>query len=82
MVVIEGGGFLRARYPCRCLCRSVGKSLISSTDVPHPKTAFIPHKSFCRSQHPPESINLSFTITDMEDKLTSLCGKRLLRNGF
>ena len=31
-------------------------------------------KSFCKSQFPHKSVNLSFIITDLKDKLTSLCG--------
>ena len=31
-------------------------------------------KSFCRSQLPSKSVNLSFTINDMKNKLTDLCG--------
>ena len=31
-------------------------------------------KSFCRSQLPDISVNLSFTITNMKNKLTNLCG--------
>jgi len=34
--------------------------------------AFI--KSFFKSQFPHESVNLSFTITNMKNKLTDLCG--------
>ena len=39
---------------------------------------FVTHKVFskslCRSQLPHRSINLSFTITNIENKLTDLCG--------
>ena len=31
-------------------------------------------KSFCRSQHPHKSVNLSLTITNLKNKLTDLCG--------
>ena len=31
-------------------------------------------KSLCRSQLPHKSVNLSFTITNIKDKLTDLCG--------
>ena len=31
-------------------------------------------KSFCRSQFPHKSVNSSFTITDIKNKLTDLCG--------
>ena len=31
-------------------------------------------KSFCRSQLPHKSVNLSFTVTNMKHKLTKLCG--------
>jgi len=30
-------------------------------------------KSFCRSQLPHKSVNLSFTITNIKNKLTDLC---------
>ena len=43
----------------------------------HP-AAFISHqvflKSFCRSQLPHKSVRLSFTITDIKNKLMDLCG--------
>ena len=39
---------------------------------------FISHKvflkSFCRSQFPHKSVNLSFIITNIKNKLTDLCG--------
>ena len=31
-------------------------------------------KSFCKSQFPHESANFSFTITNIKNKLTDLCG--------
>ena len=31
-------------------------------------------KSFCKSQFPHKSVNLSFIIADINDKLTNLCG--------
>ena len=38
----------------------------------------ISHKVFigaiCKSQFPPKSVNVSFTITYIKDKLTDLCG--------
>ena len=37
-------------------------------------------KSFCKSQLPHKSANLSFTITNIKNKLTDLCGNRLLQN--
>ena len=30
---------------------------------------------FCKSQFPHESVNLSFIITNIKNKLTDLCGK-------
>ena len=39
-------------------------------------------KPFCRSQLPHRSVNLSFTITNLENKLTDLYGNRLLQNDF
>ena len=39
-------------------------------------------KPFCISQPPHKSVNVSFTITNMENKLTDLCGKRLLKKHF
>ena len=39
---------------------------------------FISHKefskSFCRSQLPNKSINISFTVTNIKNTLTDLCG--------
>ena len=35
---------------------------------------YISLKWFCRSQLPHKSVNLSFTITNMQNKLTDLCG--------
>ena len=37
-----------------------------------PQRVFV--KSFCRSQLPHKSVNLSFTITDLKNKLTDLVG--------
>ena len=37
---------------------------------------------FLRSQPPNKSVNLSFTITNIKNKLTDLCGKWLLQNVF
>ena len=31
-------------------------------------------KSFCKNQFPHKSVNLSFSITNVENKLTDLCG--------
>ena len=37
-------------------------------------------KALCRSQLPPKSNNLSFSVTNVKSKLTNLCGNRLLQN--
>jgi len=39
-------------------------------------------KSLCRSQLLHESVNLSFTLTNMKNKLTDSCGNWLLQNDF
>ena len=39
-------------------------------------------KSFCTSQFPHKSANLAFMITNIKNKLTNLCGNRLLQNNF
>ena len=39
-------------------------------------------KSFCSSQLPHKSVDLSLTITNIKNKLTDLCGNRLLQNDF
>ena len=39
-------------------------------------------KSFCKSQFPHKSVDLSFILVIIQDKLTSLCGNRLLQNNF
>ena len=39
-------------------------------------------KSFGKSQFTHRSVNLSFSITNLKNKLTDLCGNRLLRNNF
>ena len=39
-------------------------------------------KSFCRSQLPHKSVNLSFTITDTKNQLTDLYGNRRLQDDF
>ena len=39
-------------------------------------------KSFCKSRFPHKSVNSSFIITDIKNKLTDLCGNRLLHNNF
>ena len=36
--------------------------------------------SFCKGRIPHKSVNLSFIITHMKNKLTDLCGNRLLPN--
>ena len=38
--------------------------------------------SFCKSQCPHKSVNLSFIIATLKNKLTGLCGNRLLLNDF
>ena len=51
---------------------SVARRQASTTKV------FISHKvflkSFCRSELPHKSVNLSFTITNIKNKLADLCG--------
>ena len=39
-------------------------------------------KSFCKSQFPHRSVELSFIITNLKSKLTDLCGNWLLHNVF
>ena len=43
------------------------------------QSGFLSHKVFsksiCRSQLPYEFVNLSFTITNIKNELTDLCGK-------
>ena len=39
-------------------------------------------KSFCKSQFPHKSVNLSFSITNVKNKFTDLCGNWLLQNDF
>jgi len=39
-------------------------------------------KLFYKSQFPHKSVNLSFIITDTKNKVTDLCGNRLLPNDF
>ena len=39
-------------------------------------------KSFCRSQLPQQSVNVSLTITKIKNKSTELCGNSLLQNDF
>ena len=39
-------------------------------------------KSFYKSQFPHKSVNLSLLFTNMKNKLTDLCGNRLLQNDF
>jgi len=39
-------------------------------------------KSFCKSQFPQTSVNLSFDITNLKNKVTNLCGNQLLQNYF
>jgi len=55
---------------------------VEACDIPYSvsdnATNLISHKeflqSFCRSQLPHKSVNLSFTITNINNKLTDLCG--------
>ena len=37
-------------------------------------------KSFCKSQFPHTSVNLSFSVTDVKDTLIDLCGNRHVQN--
>ena len=37
-------------------------------------------KSFCKSQFPHKSVNLSFIITNIKSQLTDVCGNELLQN--
>ena len=39
-------------------------------------------KPFCKSQLPHKFVSLSFIITNMKNKLTSLCGNRLWQSDF
>ena len=39
-------------------------------------------RSFCKRQFPHKSVNLSFIITNVTNKLTDLCGEWLLKNDF
>ena len=39
-------------------------------------------KSFCRSQFPHKSVNLSFIMANINNKLTDLCVNGLLQNDF
>ena len=39
-------------------------------------------RSFCKGRFPHKSVNLSFNVTDMKNKLTDLCGNRLLQSDF
>ena len=37
-------------------------------------------KSFCKSQFPHESVNFFFMLVAMKERVTDLCGNRLLQN--
>jgi hypothetical protein len=39
-------------------------------------------KSFSKIQLPHKSVNVSFIITNVKNKLTDVCGNRLLQNGL
>ena len=39
-------------------------------------------RSFCKSQFPHKSVHLSLITTNTKNKLTNLCGNRLLQNDF
>ena len=39
-------------------------------------------KSFCKSQPPPKSVNLSFTITAIKNESTNLCANQLVHDNF
>ena len=39
-------------------------------------------KSFCRGQPLHKSVNVSFVITNVKDRLRDLCANRLLQNDF
>ena len=61
------------------------RALISDDNPILPPTTLLPHskvfsKPFRRSQLPHKSVNLSFTITRIKNKLTEICGNWLLQN--
>jgi len=72
----------RLSYMCH-ICEKLGvPSLVPRVSprdfISH--TVFI--KSFCKSQLPHKSVNVSFIITDIKNKLTDLCGNGLLQKNF
>ena len=39
-------------------------------------------KSFCKGEFPPKSVNVSFIITHMKNRMTDLCRNPILQNNF
>ena len=76
----------RRSRPPSTPCSRAAPSGTRSTSPWSASRTFIPHKSFfksiCRSQVPQTSINTSFTITNVKNKLTDLCGNWLSQNDF
>ena len=68
--VLRGGCFLWARYPSKGTSadlKDVALLPIWQAELPECFT------SFCRSQLPHKSVNLSLTITFINNKLTGMC---------
>jgi hypothetical protein len=67
--------------PARAVIHPAG--VPGATSVPSALGSFsteVSIKSFCTSQFQHKSVNLSFTKVTIKDKLTDLCGNRLLQN--
>ena len=82
--VLGGGRFLMSEAPIYTPGQRSLHSPGSGFRVYGRRRIFISQKvftkSFCKSQFPHKFVNLSITITDIKNKLTSLCGNQLLQD--
>ena len=66
------------------LCRTCRSTSTTSQSGNSSSCRFISHrvflKSFCKGQHPHQSVDTFFILAMMQDKLTDLWGNRLLQN--
>ena len=63
-------------YPCICVVE------VNFSNQYHPRPSTPLDTCSCKSQFSHEPVNLSLIIANMKNKVTNLCGNRLLNNDF